>query len=82
MRTVDHDGAALAAATWSRVEDGFYVGSRGSAFLGYVDRLPDGRFLACDADSTVIGFFADLDSATAALSGGGSGARGAGAHDE
>lgn len=55
--------------TWSRVDDGFHVGSRAGEFVGYIDRQPDGRHRACDQHSREIGLFADLESAVRALSG-------------
>lgn len=53
---------------WACVEEGFHVGSRDGDFLGYVDRQPDGRYRAFDARSAVIGDFAALADATAAVS--------------
>lgn len=52
---------------WASVEDGFHVGSRDGNFLGYIDRQPDGRFLACDMFSRPVGHFADLRAAMASL---------------
>jgi hypothetical protein len=45
----------IAEATWARVDDGFYVGSRDGVFLGCIDVLPDGRFAALDARTQPIG---------------------------
>lgn len=61
---------------WSRVEDGFHVGSRAGEFVGYIDRQPDGTHLACDLRSQVIGSFSELREAMAALAGVADDARG------
>jgi hypothetical protein len=53
---------------WACVEEGFHVGSRGGDFLGYVDRQPKGEYRAFDARSAMIGDFAVLAEATAAVS--------------
>lgn len=55
---------------WASVEDGFHVGSRDGNFLGYIDRQPDGRLLACDMFSRPVGHFTDLAAAMASLTGG------------
>lgn len=60
----DEDGPV----TWAQVESGFHVGSRDGAFVGYIDRRPDGTFLASDEFSREVGGFDDLKSAMAALS--------------
>ena len=52
---------------WACVEEGFHVGSRGGDFLGYVDRQPDGSHRAFDAHSALVGDFASLHDATAAV---------------
>lgn len=52
---------------WACVEDGFHVGSRGGDFLGYVDRSPEGRYLAFDARSSAIGSYDSLNAATTAV---------------
>ncbi len=52
---------------WASVEDGFHVGSRDGNFLGYIDRQPDGRLLACDMFSRPVGHFTDLGQAMASL---------------
>lgn len=44
-----------AGTVWSRVEDGFHVGSRNGDFLGYIDRQPDGSFAAFDMRSRPVG---------------------------
>ncbi|MBZ4487769.1 hypothetical protein LQ938_13245 [Microbacterium sp. cx-55] len=62
-----HDGEG-AGTTWARVEDGFHVGSRHGEFLGYIDRQADGRFVAFDLHSRIIGGFVDLTSAMRAVS--------------
>ena len=53
---------------WACVEEGFHVGSRSGDFLGYVDRQPDGTYSAFDARSHLIGSFATLVKAPAAVS--------------
>lgn len=53
--------------TWSQVEEGFYIGSRGRQFVGYVDRRFDGVHTAFDASSHVVGNFPSLPEAMAAL---------------
>lgn len=58
---------AQADVVWSRVEDGFHVGSRAGEFVGYIDRQPDGSHVASDMRSRVVGSFADLRAAMAAL---------------
>ena len=52
---------------WARVEDGFHVGSRTGEFVGYIDRQPDGRYLAYDSRSACAGSFSDLTTAMRAL---------------
>ncbi len=54
-------------ATWARVDEGFYVGSRDGAFLGCIDVLPDGRFAALDAHTRPISTHAQLDEAMRAV---------------
>lgn len=54
--------------TWALVEDGFHVGSRAGEFIGYIDRQRDGRYLAFDTYSRMIGPFDDLPTAMTALS--------------
>lgn len=56
-----------AFATWAKVEDGFYVGSRNGEFLGYVDQEPSGRYIASDMFSQVIGEFETLSAALRAV---------------
>lgn len=68
MENTDRSDAAH--VLWACVEEGFHVGSRGGDFLGYVDRQPNGEYRAFDARSTVIGDFAVLAEATAAVSAG------------
>lgn len=63
----DDDTRDTAHVLWACVEEGFHVGSRGGDFLGYVDRQPDGAYRAFDARSTVMGDFAVLAEATAAV---------------
>lgn len=52
---------------WARVEDGFHVGSRTGEFVGYIDRQPDGRYLAYDSRSQCVGAFSELTSAMRTL---------------
>lgn len=52
---------------WARVEEGFHVGSRSGVFLGYIDRQPDGVFLAHDGHARVVGRFTALTEAMAAV---------------
>ncbi|MDQ1082066.1 MULTISPECIES: hypothetical protein [Microbacterium] len=59
-----------AGVIWARVEEGFHVGSRSGVFLGYIDRQPDGVFLAHDGRSQVVGRFAALTEAMAAVTNG------------
>lgn len=53
------------AAVWAQVEDGFYVGSRPGIFVGSVERTADGRFIARDGLSRLLGDADDLAAATA-----------------
>ncbi|MEW1835928.1 hypothetical protein [Microbacterium sp. NPDC079995] len=53
---------------WARVEDGFHVGSRNGNFLGYIEQRKDGRYVAFDMRSAVVGTFADLVTAMRTLS--------------
>lgn len=57
-----------AGTVWSRVEDGFHVGSRDGNFLGYIERQRDGRFTAFDMRSHAVGTFAELVAAMRTLS--------------
>jgi hypothetical protein len=52
---------------WARVEEGFHVGSRHGEFLGYIDRQSDGRYLAFDSFSRVVGRFDGLVAAMSAV---------------
>lgn len=53
--------------TWSQVDEGFYIGSRFGDFVGYIDRAQDGAYTAFDLSSGVVGSFAALSQAMAAL---------------
>lgn len=53
---------------WARVEDGFHVGSRDGNFLGYIEQRTDGRYVAFDMRSAVVGTFTDLVAAMRTLS--------------
>ncbi|KTR83243.1 hypothetical protein NS354_10700 [Leucobacter chromiiresistens] len=52
---------------WAEVEHGFYVGSRGGEFLGYIDVEHDTRNVVCDMYSRPVGEFASLAEAMHAL---------------
>ncbi|MFN3950093.1 hypothetical protein [Microbacterium sp.] len=67
MVSSDRPGAGV---VWARVEEGFHVGSRMGVFLGYIDRQPDGVFLAYDGASRVVGRFRALTAAMAAVTNG------------
>jgi len=54
-------------ALWASVADGFYVGSRGGTFLGYVDRLAAGSWRGFDAASRPVGDYEDHHRAMAAV---------------
>ncbi|MDQ1135291.1 hypothetical protein QE410_000090 [Microbacterium sp. SORGH_AS 1204] len=56
-----------AGVVWARVEEGFHVGSRSGVFLGYIDRQPDGVYLAHDGRSRVVGRFTELTEAMATV---------------
>lgn len=53
--------------SWSRVEDGFYVGSNRGNFVGYIDRLPNEGFAAFDAFSRNVGTYPDQIAAMTAV---------------
>ena len=59
-----------AGVVWSRVEEGFHVGSRKGMFLGYIDRQGDGGYLAFDGASRIVGSFRTLTAAMAAVTNG------------
>lgn len=67
MMSSDRPGAGV---VWSRVEEGFHVGSRKGVFLGYIDRQTDGGYLAFDGTSRVVGSFRTLTAAMAAVTNG------------
>jgi len=67
MSTSDRPSAGV---VWSRVEDGFHVGSRRGVFLGYIDRQRDGAYLAYDGHSRLVGRFDALTAAMAAVTNG------------
>ena len=56
-------------ATWARVEDDFYVGSRNGQFLGYVEREEGGAFVARNMYSQVVGEYPTLNEARRAVDG-------------
>ncbi|WP_053352577.1 hypothetical protein [Leucobacter musarum] len=62
-RTPAHPGDI----TWARIEDDFFVGSRGGEFLGSIDREAPGTYVVCDQFSQPIGEHANLEAAMAAL---------------
>jgi len=57
-------------AVWSKVEDGFYAGSRLGEFIGYIEREADGSYIASNGYSRRIGAFSSLSSAMRAIDGG------------
>lgn len=67
MQSSERPGAGV---VWSRVEEGFHVGSRGGVFLGYIDRQSDGSLLAFDGRSRLVGRFSALTAAMAAVTNG------------
>lgn len=56
--------------TWTRIEEGFYVGSRRGDFTGYIDRLPNEGYIAFNAFSQGIGSYPDRESAMTAVASG------------
>ncbi|WBU37493.1 hypothetical protein [Homoserinibacter sp. YIM 151385] len=67
MTILHGDEARQRDAVWSRVDRGFFVGSRRGDFIGHIDVTPEGRYRAVDSRSRVIDDFADLHAAMAAL---------------
>lgn len=66
------DGGAAAAVTldeasWHMVEDGFWVGNARGMFLGTIERVRPGRFLARSETSSCIGEHRSLAAAEAAV---------------
>lgn len=59
--------APVSALTWTEVEPGFHVASRGGEFGGYVERTGDGSFVAFDEYSTPVGRYATLTAARRSL---------------
>ncbi len=55
-----------AGVSWTRVEDGFYVGNRRGNYLGYIDQI-GGDYSAVDAQSRTLGIYPTLVAAMAAL---------------
>lgn len=55
--------APLSGLTWTEVEPGFHVASRGGEFGGFVERTADGSFVAFDEYSSPIGRFTGLSEA-------------------
>lgn len=53
--------------TWSRVQKGLHVANRDGMFMGFVEKRPDGRFVAFDAHSERVGAFSELAEAMAAV---------------
>lgn len=53
--------------TWSRVEDGFFVGSANGDFLGYIEEERHGVYLAYDRLSRPLGTYSDLPGAMIAI---------------
>ncbi|GAA4782520.1 MULTISPECIES: hypothetical protein [Microbacterium] len=53
--------------TWSRVQSGLHVGNRDGEFLGFVEKGPDGRFVAFDGHAEPVGTFTRLEEAEGAV---------------
>lgn len=66
--SVSDSRPAAESIRWAQVETGFYVGSRGGEFLGYIDRSEIGRYTVCDLHSRPVADFGTLDDAMEALS--------------
>ena len=58
---------AEAIATWHEVDSGFWVASADGVFLGSIERLARGRFLARDAIHRIVGEYAGLAHARNAI---------------
>lgn len=67
--TVDPVGRSprVASATWSAVETGFWAGSAGGNFIGTVEKVPHGEFIARNAVGAEIGSFDSSREARAAV---------------
>ncbi|MFC8681573.1 hypothetical protein ACFT30_08625 [Microbacterium ureisolvens] len=59
--------ASETLAIWHEVDSGFWVGSTDGAFLGSIERLARGRFLARDALNRIVGEYAGLGYARRAV---------------
>lgn len=62
-----HTDNGPSGVVWSRVHDGFFVGSMPGRFLGCIDTQADGTYVAMDVFTKPIGTFADLRLAMAAV---------------
>ena len=60
-----HEGRPTAA--WHEVDSGFWVGNTSAGFLGSVERLGRGRYLARDELSRTLGEFIGLSHARDAV---------------
>lgn len=58
----------IGGVTWTRVEEGFYVGARTGEFVGTIDVTPDGSHVAFDGRSTAVGRYETLAEAQRAVS--------------
>lgn len=66
---IDLRGPWASQATWTAVEDGFFVASRDGEYLGYVERTADGHIIGFDGRSTPVGRYDDLPEAQRAVEG-------------
>ena len=58
-------------SVWSQVESGFWVGSAGGDFLGTVERVEGGGFVARKATGVRVGEFGTLTAARMSVTGDG-----------
>ncbi|WP_106814455.1 hypothetical protein [Microbacterium timonense] len=54
-------------AVWHEVDTGFWVGNAGGAFLGSIERLGRGRYLARDELHRIVGEYVGLAGARDAI---------------
>lgn len=59
--------APTGGVTWSRVDAGFYVGSRAGEYVGSIDVTADGSHVAFDGRSTPLGRYPSLREAQRAV---------------
>lgn len=67
LRFMSAISSAHTEVVWAEVEDGFYVGSRGGEFLGYIDVEAEAQNVVCDMYSRPVGEYASLADAMLAL---------------